>query len=596
MSHLSGAGDTLRFNFFAVLASMEAVPPLRGAVRFSVFEVDLHARELRKTGVRIKLQEQPFRILQMLLERPGELVTRDELRHRIWPADTFVDFDQGLNNAIKRLRDALSDSAETPRFIETIPRRGYRFIGNLGTRQRWIGSLAVLPLENLSGDPEQEYFADGLTEALINSLAKIGALRVVSRTSAMRYKGTRLSLSEIAQELQVDGIVEGTVLRSGDRVRISTQLIQARTDTHLWAESYDRDLRDVLALQAEVARVIAREIQVKLTPQEQTQLASIHCVQPEALEAYLKGRYHWNKRTIAGIKKGSDYFQQAIERDPSYAAAYAGMADCAGISGWWGFVSPEDGCGRAKAAALKALAIDDSMAEAHASLGFAILHYDLNPSAAEKELQRAIELNPGYPTAHQWYASCLAATGGIREALIECEEALRLDPLSLVIGMTYAALLWFAHRWEQGMEHSQRTLELDHTFPGGHLFLARAYEGKAMHQAAIGELQEALKLSHHAPTFLRELGYVYARAGQRDAALAILDELQELSREKYVSPYWRAQIYTALGEKDEAFRWLEVAYEKRAALMAYLKVDPWLEDLHLDERFPALLRRTLFSR
>ena len=570
---------------------MDDAHPSRGTVRFSVFEVDLRSGELRKQGVKIKLQEQPFQILRMLLEHRGQIVSREELRQRIWPADTFVDFDQGLHNAILRLRHALSDSAGIPRFIETIPRRGYRFIGNLGGFQGRIESLAVLPLENLSGEPEQEYFTDGLTEALISSLAKISALRVVSRTTAMHYKGTRLSLPEIARELRVDGIVEGTVLRSGMRVRISTQLIEARTDTHLWAESYDRNLRDVLELQSEVARAIAREIQVKLTPRERTELARARPVDPEAYEAYLKGRYHWNKRTAAGIKKASEYFAQAIEKDGNYAPAYAGLADCAATAGWWGFASPEEGGGRAKVAALKALEIDDTMAEAHASLGFAILHYDLNPSAAEKELRRAIEINPGYVTAHQWRASCVAATGRIAEALAECEEALRLDPLSLVVSMSYAGILWFAHRWEQQMQQAQKTLELDPTFAGGHLFLARAYEGKAMHEAAIGALQEGLKLSNRAPTFVRELGYIYARAGQRDPALAVLRELEELSREKYVSPYWRAQIYTALNDKDEALRWLEIAYGERAALMVFVKVDPWLDDLHSDPRFQHLLHR-----
>jgi TolB-like protein/Flp pilus assembly protein TadD len=563
----------------------------RATVRFGVFEVDFRAGELRKRGVKIKLQEQPLQILQMLLEHPGEVITRNELQRKIWPADTFVDFEQGLYNAVRRLRDALKDSAEKPRFVETLSRRGYRFIGTIDASPRQIQSLAVLPLENLSRDPEQEYFADGLTEALIGSLAKISALRVVSRTTAMHYKGTHLSLPEIARELQVDGIVEGTVLRSGVRVRISTQLIEARTDTHLWAESYDRDVRDVLELQSDLARAIAREIRVKLTLQEQTQLARVRPVDPAAYEAYLKGRYHWNKRTSAGMKKGSEYFRQAIEKDRGYAAAYAGLADCAAISGWWGFVSPENGCGQAKAAALKALAIDDSMAEAHASLGFAILHFDFDPSAAQRELQRAIELDPRYATAHQWYPICLATMGRVEEALLEFEEALRFDPLSLINRMAYAGMLWFAHRWEQQMEHSLKILELDPTFPGGHLFLARAYEGKGMHQAALDVLRGVLQFSDGAPTFQRELAYVYARAGQRDAAREILQELQELSRKVYVSPYWRAQIYTALDEKDEAFRWLEVAYAERAALMAYVKVDPWLDDLHGDERFQDLLRR-----
>src|SRR3989441_8155769 len=291
---------------------MEGAHPSRGAVRFGVFEVDLRAGELRKRGVKVKLQDQPFLILQVLLEHSGEVVTREQLREKIWPSDTFVDFDQGLNNAIKRLLESLSDSPENPRFIETIPRHGYRFIANLGVTPGQIKSLVVLPLENLSRDPEQEYFAEGLTEALITTLAKVGELRVVSRTSAMVYKDARKPLREIARELEVDAIVEGTVMRAGDRVRITAQLIDTSKETHLWSESYDRDLRDVLALQAEVAQSIGREIRIKITAADQARIAEVHPVEPDAYEAYLKGRYHWNRRSREGLPKGVQYFQEAI--------------------------------------------------------------------------------------------------------------------------------------------------------------------------------------------------------------------------------------------------------------------------------------------
>jgi TolB-like protein len=335
-------------------------------VRFAGFELDPQAGELRKNdGTRIRLQEQPLQILRILLEQPGRIIAREELRQKIWPSDTFVDFDHGINNAIKRLREALGDTADTPLYIETLPRRGYRFIGkaevSVAPAPRRIQSLAVLPLENLSGDPEQEYFADGMTEALITSLAKISALQVVSRTSAMQYKGVHRQLREIARELQVDSVVEGTVMRSGPRVRISAQLINAHTDAHLWAETYDRDLRDVLELQSEVARAIAREVQVKVRPQEQSQLARIRPVDPEAYEAYLKGRYHWNRRSRDGLGKATQHFQEAIASDATYAAAYAGLADCISILGWWGFVSPEQGCGKGKALAMKALELDPNL-------------------------------------------------------------------------------------------------------------------------------------------------------------------------------------------------------------------------------------------
>src|SRR5438094_2554940 len=320
----------------------------RRSVSFGLFEADFRAGELRKRGIKVKRQDQPLQILQMLLEHPGEIVTRDELRQIIRPADTFVDFEQGLYNAVRRLRDALKDSADKPHFIETLSRRGYRFIGTINATPRQIQSLAVLPLENLSRDPEQEYLAEGLTEALITTLAKIVQLRVVTRTSVMRYKGVPRPLREIARELEVDAIVEGTVLRADDRVRITAQLIDAPRETHLWGERYERDLRDVLTLQAEVAQAIAQAIQVQLTPQEKAHFAQMHAVDPETYEAYLRGRYHWNQRSGDGLKKATQWFRQAIAKDPTYAVAYAGLADCLSILGWWSFVSPDDGCGRAK--------------------------------------------------------------------------------------------------------------------------------------------------------------------------------------------------------------------------------------------------------
>src|SRR5438552_93711 len=377
---------------------MEHLRSVRASVRFGAFELDQDAGELRKQGTRMKLQEQPLQMLQVLLQRPGEVVTREELQQKIWPSDTFVDFDVGINNAIKRLREALGDSAETPRFIETLSRRGYRFIETTSASPRKFESLAVLPLENLSRDPEQEYFAEGLTEALITTLAKIGDLRVVSRTSAMQYKGVRKPLREIAQELEVDAIVEGTVLRSGHRVRITAQLIDAPKETHLWAESYERGLRDVLTLQAEVAKAIAREVRVKIAPQEQANLAQPQPVDPEAYEAHLKGRYHWNRRSGEALPKAVQYFQQAIAKDPTYAAAYSGLADCLSVLGYWGLVPPDEGCGKAKGLAHKALEMDHSLAEANASLAFATMFYDFDFVTVEREFERSIELNPRYGT------------------------------------------------------------------------------------------------------------------------------------------------------------------------------------------------------
>jgi TolB-like protein/Tfp pilus assembly protein PilF len=563
-------------------------PPLR--VRFGQFEMDERTGELWKDGIKVRLQEQPLQILQILLEHPGELVAREELRRRVWPTDTFVDFDHGINNAIKRLREVLGDTAETPRYIETLPRRGYRFVEKIRSNDRRVRSLAVLPLENLSGDPEQEYFADGLTEALITSLAKISALRVISRRTPMHYKGVHRPLPEIARELGVEIIVEGSVLRSGERVRISAQLIEASTDTHLWAESYERDLRDVLQLQSEIARAVAREIQAKLTPGEQEQLARARSVTPEAYEVYLRGRYQWNRRTADGFRKGAEHFLQAIEIDPNYAAAYAGLADCAGSAGFWGFTSPAQGCGSAKAAACKSLEIDET-AEAHTSLGWALIHYDFDFLTADHHFQRAIELNPGYATAHQWYAHCLGYSYRLDQSLERVRLALDLDPLSLNVNTTYVGVLWFQRKFDRAIEQCQKILELAPNFAILRWLLANLFQAKGLHEQAIAERRWAVEASGGASLFLAKLGDSYAAAGNRSEALRILDQLQELSKTSYVMAYWMALIHANLGERDQAFRWLEMSYQERSPTLSFLKIDPRLDALRSDPRFDNHLRR-----
>jgi TolB-like protein/Flp pilus assembly protein TadD len=579
---------------------MEESRSSRAVVRFACFELDQQTGELRKEGGKCnRLQDQPLQILRILLERPGQIITRDELRHKIWPSDTFVDFDHGIYNAIKRLREALGDTAETPQYIETLPRRGYRFIGNtevvtpvIGTR---VQSLAVLPLENLSRDPEQEYFADGLTEALITSLAKIRALRVVSRTTAMHYKGIHRPLPEIARELGVDAVVEGTVLRSGRRVRITAQLIDAHTDSHLWGESYDRDLRDLLELQSEVARAIAREVQVKVSPEERIELDRARSIDPEAYEAYLKGRHHWNKRTSGDLNKAIDYFQHAIEKEPNYAAAHTGLADCAGRAGFWSFASPTEGCGKAKGAALKSLKIEET-AEARTSLGWAIMHYDWDLCSAEREFQHAVQEDPLYATAHQSYGHCLGVMGRFEEAFAELKHAIQLEPLSLIIGTSYAGISWLGRRWDQAIEQTEKTLDLDPNFAAGLWGRARCYVGKGMVDTAITYAQEAVKLSGGTQLFfIADLGYAYARAGRTGDAGRILDQLQELSKSRYVDSCLIAQIYVALGEVDEAFRWLEHAFQERAAWVPYLAFDPWFDPLRSDARFNKLLERLNFA-
>ena len=573
---------------------MQGAHPSRGAVRFGVFEVDLRAGELRKRGVKIKLQDQPFQILQILLERSGEVVTREEIRGRIWPADTFVDFDQGLNNAIKRLRESLGDSPDNPRFIETVPRHGYRFIGNLGVTSGQIKSLAVLPLENLSRDPEQEYFAEGLTEALITTLAKIGELRVVSRTSAMQYKGVHKALREIARELEADAIVEGTVLRVGRRVRITAQLIDAPNETHLWAESYERDLRDVLTLQAEVAHAIARQIQIKLTPQEQAHFADVHPVNPEAYEAHLKGRYHWNRRSGEALPKAVQYFQQAIAKDPTYAAAYSGLADCLSVLGYWGLVPPDEGCGKAKGLAHKALEMDHSLAEAHASLAFATKFYDFDFVTAEREFERSIELNPRYGTAHLWFGLSLGFIGRYEEGFTEVKRAVRLDPHPITFQILGSILFFAARRCNQAVEQLEKALEADASLAQAHSMLGLTYAYLSKHEPGIAHARKAVELSKGAPFFVAFLGAVYAAAGYREEAQNILDQLQELAKQRYVTPYAVGVLCGALGKEDEALRYLETACLGHDPLTVCLKTDPRVDNLRTDPRFQDLMRRMNF--
>jgi TolB-like protein/Flp pilus assembly protein TadD len=454
----------------------------------------------------------------------------------------------------------------------------------------------VLPLENLSRDPEQEYFTDGLTEALITSLAKISALRVVSRTTAMHYKGMHRSVREIARELDVDAVVEGTVLRSGERVRISAQLIDAQSDTHLWAESYERDLQNVLTLHSDVARAVATEIQIKLTPKDQQQLATGQTGDTQAYEAYLKARYHWNKFTPEGVRKAVEYFQQAIAIDPSYSVAYSGLADCSSRMGWWGFVSPERGFGAGRAAAQKAVELAPTLAEAHGSLAWAVMHYDWDLVMAEKEFRRALDLNSNYMSVQHFYAASLAAMTRWDDAMVEINRVLRLDPLSLITNMTAAKILAHAHRFEESAKYSRKALEIDPTFPPARWTLAMAFHGLGNYAQALDEARQAMEGSGNHGLYVSALGSIYAAMGRRDEALKVIHQLKELSTQRYVMPDWIAYVYACLNQKDEAFHWLDKAYEGRSAWLAYAAGFFWLDNLRSDPRFDVLLRRMNFPR
>ena len=638
--------------------------PLRqtSVVRFGTYEVDLQSGEVRKSGVRIRIQQQPIKLLETLLERPGEVVTREELRSRLWPHESFGDFDQAVNIAIAKLRSALGDSAENPRYIETLPKRGYRFIaevslgnaepatkkavstaedppgekngdqdrragltvvpvetkGRLRPRHRvivalalvlsllilavWlfrfhepspvgIRSLAVLPLDNLSGDASQNYFADGMTDELITNLAQISALRVISRTSVMVYKGARKPLPQIAHELNVDAVVEGTVLHSGDQVRITMQLIEASTDRHLWSKSYEGKLRDTLALQKSVATEIADQIRITLTPQEKAALKIVKVVNPEAYESYLKGRYFWNKRTAEGLKAALAYFNQAIEEDSKYAPAYSGLADTYALLGDWQYavLTPKEALPKAKAAAMKALELDDSLSDAHTSLAFCLDGFDWNFEAAGKEFRRAIELNPGYATAHHWYAWHLSLVGRNSEAIAEMRKAENLDPLSLIINADLAELLLIAHFPDESIQRSRKAIEMDAGFGLAHNQLAQAYLEKHMPGEAIAELQKAIELTGGSPTSTANLARAYAASGRNAEALKLLDDLKKHSDPGNPHNSEIAMIYAALGNKDQALSWLEKGYDERFNPGVLLR--PGFDPLRSDPRFKDLLHR-----
>ncbi len=630
-------------------------------IRFGAFEADTRTGELRKHGLRVKLQDQPFQVLSRLLARPGELVTREELRLRLWPADTFVDFEHGLNKAINKLREALGDDSETPRYIETLPRRGYRFIAPVVSAQpppepgespgvskgqpppgvtdaprqtRWITpalilglgalallastlgyklvhrpaysaagapparpirSLAVLPLQNLSGDKSQAYFADGMTDELITDLGQMSALRVISRTSVMRYKQTAETLPQIGRELGADAILEGGVFRSGNRVRITAQLIDARTDKHLWAHGYEGDLRNVLGLQDEVARDIAEEVRVNLTPQERARLAGFRPVNPQAHEAYLKGLYYWNQFTEADVKKSYAFFRQAIAEDPKYALGYAGLANYYGVmSVRFEAYSHNDACPKAEAAALKAVELDDYLAEAHHSLGGIRLFCDWDFQGAETEFQRAIQLNPNYAEPHRVYAILLAFRGHADEAVAEAKRAVENDPMSADIRQGRSWMFYLTHHYDQAIGQYRKAMDMDPKQPANYWGLGNVYVQMGQLDLAIREYRKAVQLSGEAPRTLSALGYADALAGKRQEALEILKRLNEMSKHRPVEPLDFAAIYIGLGDKEQALAWLDKAYEQHDWGMLGLKMVPEYDSLRSDPRFQALLRRMNF--
>jgi TolB-like protein/DNA-binding winged helix-turn-helix (wHTH) protein len=623
---------------------------------FAPYALDLRSGELRKFGTKVKMGEQAFQILCLLLERPGEMVTREELREKLWANDTFVDFDHGLNSAVQRLRDCLSDSAAKPRWIETLPRRGYRFIGqvewadeglsaevlpqpgngreqnaddtaissvalepsenlakqrSLSGRAIWlvaalivllltatlitrqiqqtrsanramlIKSLAVLPLENLSGDPAQEYFADGMTDELITMLAKNPSLRVISRTSVMQYKKVHRPLREIAQELGVDGILEGSVGRTGNRVHVTAQLIRAATDTHVWAESFDRDLSDVSSLQNELARTIAKQVGATTSVSGKLEKK----IKPEAHDAYLLGRYYW----FAGdYEKSRKYFQKAIDLQPDYAAAWSGIADSYAASAVEGNFPPEAVMAQAEIAAKKALALDDSLAEVHNSVAAIYFFYRWNWEAAEKESARAIELNPGLAEPHHLRSYVLRVLNRTDEALEEQKKATELDPFARPWALTYALIR--ARQFDAALSEARVRSDAQPNDPDLHDLLSQAYFFKGMEKEAEEESERALQVAGE-KDLLAEHVQAYRRGGFRAVFAWRVDVLKRRAAKQYVSPAEFADMNAQLGRKEETLHYLEECYRQRSPRLVFVQSDPTLDFVHSDPRYREIIKK-----
>jgi TolB-like protein/Tfp pilus assembly protein PilF len=565
-------------------------------LRFGSFEFETRNCVLRKDGKLVKLQPQPAKILSLLISRRTEIVTREELRQEIWGNDTFVDFEHNLNFSVRQIRVALHDNAGKPRFIETLPRRGYRFVASIEQVQpesaNTIKSLAVLPLENLSQDSEQEYFADGITDELITELAKIKGLRVISRTSVQPFKRVCKPLPEIARRLNVDAVVEGTVLRNGNRVRITAQLINARREEHLWAESYEHDLGGVLRLQAEVAHEIANQIHVTLIAEQESRLKSARYVDPAAYDCYLRGRYFWNKRTEDNLQRAKEYFEQAIEKEPGYALAHSGLADTYFYRGYtFGRMAPKDAMPKARAVALKALELDDSLGESHVSLALVKFLFDWDLPGADWEFKKALELNPNYATAHHAYSALLAATGRKQEAIAEAKRALEIDPLSIPINNILGEMYMFAGEWDLAIEQYRKTIEMDPHVWLPHENLAIAFEEIGKHSEAVEEYLKAQVASGadlEILTQLREAHRASGLCGFRRKQLEF-----DLARWNgwHLDTFHMGAQYARLGELDEALVWLEKAYDARSGGMVWMKLYPYFKNLYSDASFQDLVRR-----
>jgi TolB-like protein/DNA-binding winged helix-turn-helix (wHTH) protein/tetratricopeptide (TPR) repeat protein len=621
---------------------MEAAAPTARVFRFGIFELDAQSGELRRHGLKIRLPDQSFQILQLLLDRPGAVVTREELRHRLWTPDTSVDFDVGVNNAVRRLREALDDSAENPRFVETLPRRGYRFIGQVRpdttdqkpesgagaaaasgarVRARWIAgalilaatiaalalgydhawwgrmragtaagpirSLAVLPFENLTGDPAQDYFSDGMTDLLTTELVQAGGFDVISRTSAMQYKGTKKPLTAIGQELTVDAVVAGAIVRSGQHVRITVRLIRAATDRHVWAKSYEGELRDAVGLEREIGRAITAAVTGRAASPPPVRVGAPQAVSPQAYDAYLKATAAAGRLTSDGFRTAVAYFEDAVARQPDFAAAYADMAQYQLQLLYGGPLSPREVIPKAEASARRALEIDHTLAQPHKTLGIILQNFYWRWEEGDKEFRRAQELSG---KSAETPRAELLRTGRFEEAVADAEHTLRLDPLSFDAHVDVAVVHRAAGEYDRAIAGIRRALEVLPGQPRGHFQLGVTFMFMGRTNEAIGELETAVKSSQSNPRFQAYLGYAYAAAGRPADARSILNALESRARQQYVSSFGMALIHDALGEKEPALAAFERAYQDHAVEFAQMNQYPPFKTIASEARFHAVMR------
>jgi TolB-like protein/Tfp pilus assembly protein PilF len=573
-----------------------AQPDSRSRFRFGEFELDISAYELRRGGQPVHLERHPMDLLILLVERRRQLVSRADIAKRLWDSSVFVDVEMGVNTAIRKLRQALRDSRESPAFVETISGKGYRFIAPVNAvlserHQEAIESVAVLPFANDSADPDAEYLSDGITETLINNLSQIWNLRVVARSTVFRYKGKEADPQKAGSDLHVRAVVSGRLLQHGSTLIVRVELMDVATGAQLWGGQYNRQAEDVFLLQGDLSREISEKLQLQLTGDQKQRLTKRYTEDAEAYRLYLKGRYHWNKRNPEGLQKAVECFRQALDKDPAYSLAYAGLADTYPYLSFFHVVPPRVAMPKAKTAAAKALEIDDHLAEAHVSLGYVSFTYDGDWSTAGKHFEQALALNPAYTGAHTFYAFYLSSLGQSEEALAVAKRALDRDPASPAVSHSLAVQLYLARQFDQAIEQAHNTLEMDAHFAISYQVLGEVYLSKGMYREGLLALEQFSALSRSSATSRALLGYSHARLGEHSAALRLIEELDAASQHGFVPALLFALVYAGLDDQDQAFSWLEKAYEERFYRLAYLKVEALWDPLRSDPRFADLLRR-----